>query len=114
MRIFESEAIYNAETGIWEESYFIDDEEVDFEEYFEEQELEVAFENEKLREEECCCDYCECKDCEEISIGDLIDYYVEVSQEGCLCRNCVRDLFLEYTNDLLSEIIDIDEEWIRV
>lgn len=109
MRIFESEAIYNAETGVWEESYFIDDEEVDFEEYFEQQELEVELENEKLREE--CCECCEC---EGVSISNLIDYYVQESQEGCQCSDCMRQLFLEYTNDLLSGIIGIDEEWIRV
>lgn len=99
MRIFESEAIYNAETGIWEELYFIDDEEVDFEEYVEQQKLEVKLENDKLREEECCCDCC---DCEEITIGELIDVYVERFEEGYNCSVCVRDLLTELVCDILE------------
>lgn len=106
MRLFESEAIFNVEAGIWEESYFIDGEEVEFEEYFEQQELEVELENEKLREEKCCCECCDCCEFEEITIGELIDTYVERFEEGCNCSVCVRDLLTELICDILEWIED--------
>ncbi len=110
MRLFECNSIYDANQGQYIEEFFIDGEEVFCDEYFEQLEQEQEIENAKLKVQE----YCECCNCEEeITIGDLIDYYALELQEGCQCSDCMRHLLLEFANDILGEFIDVDEEWIR-
>lgn len=104
MRLFECNSIYDANQRQYIEEFFIDGEEVLCDEYFEQLELEKEIENEKLKERKCDCECCNCE--EEITIGDLIDYYALELQGGCNCPVCTRDILNEFVCDILNVIED--------
>ena len=104
MRIFNAVSVYDFESQEWTEKFFINDEEVDCDEYFEEMELESEEIEEENEDEDNCedCDdckgYCECEEIddetqEEIKLIEHLAHTFEDSE--CICGACLRNTLYE-------------------
>lgn len=107
MKLFQSQALYNAKTNEWEEIFWIDGNIVDSDLYFFEMDKERELEIEKLTEEENEIDNeCDCPEC-------TLDRYTEIIQEitgGC--PGCIREVLENFMMDIVDHIVieDIEEE----
>lgn len=86
MRTFETETMFDRETGKWVDSYFIDSCEVEEDEYFE------AMADEEDNNNECTgdCDSCEFNEDEEVT--------------ECQCDECVAER--EYREEVISDHLE--------
>lgn len=98
MRTFKTESMWDKENGEWIEVYFINDQEVDQDKYFEELENEEYFEDEEITEENTCdCDEC-CEQCEENQDDD--------NNNLCFCNECQKEREQNLLDDLFSMMFD--------
>lgn len=95
MRIFSTKSMYDYESEEWVELYFIDDEEVSSEEYFDEvenEEIEICEACGELIEEcECCDDYDDEEDDSDNSMEEenrLITECLDVVFDSNACISC--------------------------
>lgn len=89
MRVFKTESIWDEENQDWESVHFIDGKEVNLDKLNEEMNYEVNPE-ERLQEDECDDEECDCIDC-------TLDRYVARIQEingGCPC--CIKEVLADF------------------
>jgi len=87
MKTFETETMYNKETGEWEESYFIDSCEVEVEEYIE------TMANEEIEDE-----YCEEDFDDEDDISEIVKEYIDRLDNCCGSDECLGEIIVDLYN----------------
>lgn len=113
MRLFQSESIFNARTGQWEEIFWIDGIIVDPDFYFYELDREKEIETAKLLKEieieefEDDYEYNECCGCYECVIQRYVDLLCEITG-GCPC--CIRAALESYCDEIVERIVIEDME----
>lgn len=116
MRLFNSESVYVAQLGKWEERFWIDGKLVDGDLYFFELDREKEIENKKLQNhqfENNPCDVCPCKDCceddDEFDYEDLLDVFVDriLNTEGC--PGCIADILDEFADIFIPDEDEFEE-----
>lgn len=95
MNIFSTESMYDAKNGEWIETYYMNGEEISFEQYCDEQEQEAI----KTVDEEDC--NCECIDC-------ITERYIGILQETS-CPECISEILYDYLGEVLNRI-EFDKE----
>jgi len=136
MRVFQTQAMWDAKEGKWYEVYSVDQESVTQEEYFRELEVEQCLENDEIDEVEetsyCKCCSCEVEDCDDFECTcnneseDYIDNDLviqcdcpdciamrEEDTDECFCEECNVDREQELITECLDFVFDNDEACVR-
>ncbi len=131
MNLYVSKTLYDNAKGVWVEKYFINDCEVEEDEYYfrldkEQQKMQEQEQQAKSakqsktkavaedKEGEACCGVCCCACCEtyviDFEIYDILDEYIECIMNVAPCEHCVKEVLIDFIDEIFDYIEYFEED----